>query len=209
MAFGWIKKVGSAIGGATRKTTGAIGGAARRVTGREKPPTTPPEAAAPPAPPTPPTGPPSPPAGPPQPPSPGEGPEGAGGEEAGLTEEQLREAEEAAAEAEREEAAKEMARKRAARPGTLFVAILGKWKISETKWTGTARGHLQGQQVHDFLDAMDKANQEAAVMVVAEVYADGRGFDEQLKYDESEIFAIDYDHSAHGDYDASQDPSIE
>ncbi|MFF2082033.1 hypothetical protein ACFVXG_45580 [Kitasatospora sp. NPDC058162] len=99
-----------------------------------------------------------------------------------------------------------MARKRSARPGTLHVAILGKWKISETKWTGTARGHLSGQQVHRFLDAMDHGDQETAVRIVAEIYADGRGFDEQLDYEGSTIQGIAYDESAHGDYDASNDP---
>ncbi|MFI6158295.1 hypothetical protein ACIBCA_37045 [Kitasatospora sp. NPDC051170] len=102
-----------------------------------------------------------------------------------------------------------MARKRAARPGSLYVAILGTWKISGTTWIGTIRAHLAGDQVHAFLDAMDKGDQEAAVMICAEVYDDGSGFASQLNYEASTVSGIAYDHSAHGDYDASQDPSIE
>ncbi len=57
-------------------------------------------------------------------------------------------------------------------PGRLAVSADGIWIISSTEWDGIMSGTLHGQDVQDFLEAMEAGDLETAVDLVAKAYDD-------------------------------------
>jgi hypothetical protein len=76
-------------------------------------------------------------------------------------------------------------------PGTLQVSAKGTWKISSSKWYGTASGTLTGTAVRVFIDAMEDGKTETAIYLIAQAYDDGSGFADGMDPDGTNV-DIDY-----------------
>lgn len=60
--------------------------------------------------------------------------------------------------------------RRSSYPRSLGVAADGIWQISSTEWEGVMAGVLHGEDVEEFLDAMDNGDHDTAIKLIAEAY---------------------------------------
>ncbi len=72
-------------------------------------------------------------------------------------------------------------------PNSLPVSGTGTWKISSTRWVGTASGILTGAAVRVFIDAMEAGDTETPTFLIATAYDDGSGFADMLDLSETSI----------------------